>query len=132
MSDAASPDAAGFKALFTRFAAMSDDAVNVWIVQAALRFSSAAFGAQWTMAVYLYVAHQLTVFTGDSGESEVRGPVTSESVGDVSRSYGSISIENVPESLSEFTTTRYGVQLINIIQSRSAARARVVTATSSS
>ncbi len=130
----ASPDAAGMKALFPQFASSDDDLIEEWLTQAALRFRSARFGSQWSMAAYLFAAHNIVQFpattTGD--EATARGPVTAESVGDVSVSYGDgIDLSRVPASLMEFATTSYGRRLIGIVQSRYQTAARVVRTGSS-
>lgn len=130
----ASPDAAGMKELFPQFASHDDDLLDLWIGQAALRFTSSRLGLQWSMAAYLFAAHNLVQFpaTSTGDEATARGPVTAESVGDVSRSYGSaVDIARVPSSLQEFLTTVYGQKLIGIVLSRNAARGRVIRTGSS-
>jgi hypothetical protein len=133
---AASPTAAEFKALFPQFAAKADDDVERWLAQAPLRFMPRKFGTQWSMAAYLYAAHQLVLFDPDSadasGQHVQRGAVTSEKVGDLQRNYASpVDLARVPPSLLWLTTTVYGLQLIGVILSRSAAQGRVVRTGSS-
>lgn len=133
---ATTPTAAEFKQLFPQFAATADADVERWLVQAPLRFKPARFRTQWHMAAYLYTAHQLTLFNPDaadnSGDSTLRGGVTSEKVGDLQRAYASpVDLSRIPASLQWLTTTTYGLQLIGIILSRSASHARVVRTGSS-
>lgn len=128
--------AAEFKQLFPQWSATADADVERWLAQAALRFSPARFHAQWSMAAYLYTAHQLALFNPDatdsSGDHEARGPLVSDKVGDLSRGYGAtVDMAKVPASLQWLTSTTYGLQLIGIIQSRSAARGRVIRTGSS-
>ena len=132
----ASPTAAEFQQLFPQWAATADADVERWLAQAALRFMPSRFHAQWSMAAYLYPAHQLTLFNPDaadnSGDHDARGPVTADRVGDLSRSYAQpVELAKVPASLQWLSTTTYGLQLIGIVLSRSAARGRVVRTGSS-
>lgn len=126
-----SPSATEFKALFPQWASTADDDVERWLAQAGLRFMARKFGAQWSMAAYLYTAHQLQLFNPDASDPSeqhvARGPVTSDRVGDVARSYGTtVDLARVPASLTWLTSTTYGQQLIGIILSRNASRGRVV------
>jgi hypothetical protein len=118
------------KVLFPQFSAIDDADITAWLVQASLRWTVARLGQQWEMIAYLYAAHQLTLNPPDgsgSGGGAV-GAVTSESVGDVSRSWGDggLSVANVPSSLVGFLSTRYGVELIGLLLSRSRYRPRVI------
>ena len=132
----ASPSATGMKALFPQFSSHTDAQLEAWIAQAALRFTSARFGAQWSMAAYLYAAHQLVSFdplsSNNGGDHISRGPVASESVLDQSKSFGStVDMGKVGSGSMEFTSTKYGQQLIGIINSRAASRGFVVLTGSS-
>lgn len=132
----ASPTAAEFKSLFPQFSATADADVEAWLAQAPLRFKASRFHTQWSMAAYLYTAHQLQLFSPDrsdsSGDHVAIGPVTSQKVGDLATSYGStLDMARVPSSLMWLISTTYGQQLIGVILSRSAARGRVVRTGSS-
>jgi len=132
----ASPTAAGMQALFPQFSSHSDAQLEAWFAQAVLRFTAARFGAQWTMAVYLYTAHQISCFdplsANNDGDHVSRGPVSSESILDQSMSYGStVDMSKVGAGSMEFTSTKYGQQLIGIINSRAASRGFVVRTGSS-
>lgn len=132
----AGPTATEFKELFPQWASTSDTDVERWLTQAPLRFMPRKFGAQWNMAAYLYVGHQLTLYNPDaadaSAQNELRGNIASEKVGDLARSYGSsVDLSRIPVGLHWLTSTTYGLQLIGIIMSRNAAQGRVILTGSS-
>lgn len=128
--------AAEFKSLFPQWAGTADSAIEAWFVQFPLRFTAARFGSQATMGMYLFTGHMLTSFNPDAAsnaeDSTLRGPVTSEKVGDLARSYASaVDLTRVSSSLMWLATSTYGLALIGVIQSRSSARGRVILTGSS-
>lgn len=140
MPTASPATVAQFKTLFPAFCALADEQISEWFTQAAFKFNSARFGAQWHMAVYYFTAHQLTIFgtpnkagTGEVASStDAKGATTSEKVGDLSKNYGSaMDAAKVPASLHGYLRTAYGVELIQIIMSRSVSYGGVIRTGSS-
>ena len=129
---------AEMRLLFPQFADAAqypDASIELWFTQFPLRFKPASFRLQACMATYLYSAHKLVKFPpltapgSNAGNATVRGPVSSESVIDSSRSYGGARADAASGGGSalhmEFGDTEYGIALIAIIITRAKARARI-------
>jgi len=97
---------AEFKELFPEFAGKSDDSIQFALDCVVENVSEAVFGNCYKRAVYLLLAHTVTM-QGRGGSS---GPVTSESVGSLSRSYGSTT------SSSYLSQTGYGTQYLGLVR----------------
>jgi len=98
---------AGFKALFTEFTAYSDDMIQSILDCVLLNVDPDVFGGCYERAVYLLLAHNVTM----QGRGAAVGAITSESVGSLSRSYGSS-----PTSGSSLSLTGYGVQYQSLVK----------------
>jgi hypothetical protein len=130
------PTATGLQARFLQFASTDTDYIDIWLAEAALRFTPARFGAQWDMAAYLFACHSMVLFPATEAAAgaadESRGAITGEKVGDLSRNYADgIDMARVPASLMDFTATTYGRKLIGIILSRRHATPMVILTGSS-
>ncbi len=82
---------ASFKELFPEFVSQSDARVTLFLDQASRRISASAFGTLYDDAQSYLAAHLIAVSARASGMtlSGASGPVTSETVGPLSRSYAS-------------------------------------------
>ena len=82
--------------------------VDRFIELATLNVNATVWGEKTDFAIALLTAHYLTRFN-DKG----RGPVTSEKVGDLARSYGNLA----QGSEDELLTTAYGEQFVEMRRS---------------
>lgn len=96
---------AEFKALYTEFAAEPDLRVQTFLDDAGEELGAIwdCYPARKERAIGLLAAHNLKAI--NSAAAGVSGPVTSESVGDLSRSYGSAG-----EFKTAIGSTPYGQQ----------------------
>ena len=95
--------------------AVADGVFTAYLADAELELDLAAYGERADLAKKLHVAHHMT--RSGYGTGGGRGDVTSESVGQVSRSYAApTSSSSTPSPLS---STRYGQRLIALNRSLS-------------
>jgi hypothetical protein len=97
---------AEFKELFPEFAGKSDESLQFALDCVVENVSEAVFGECYKRAVYLLLAHTVTM----QGRGGATGAITSESVGSLSRSYGSLT------STSFLTLTGYGTQYLGMVR----------------
>ena len=109
--------ATNVKARAPEFASLSDATVDIFIADAATRLSSVVWGVYYASAHLYLTAHLLSVSYPNMATAS--GPVQSETVGQVSRSYA-VSARAVSGSyqtkwgrlykeLSKLVPTRFGV-----------------------
>lgn len=96
------------KTLFPEFASVSADRIQAWIDIAECRINREAWGSKADIGVKFLTAH-FTKF-GESSGALGAGPVTSISVGELSKSFAT------PGSLSEsaFGSTSYGREFLEL------------------
>jgi hypothetical protein len=97
---------AEFKQLFPEFAGKTDDSLQFALDCVIENVSEGVFGACYKRAVYLLLAHTVTM----QGRGGASGAITAESVGSLSRSYGSLT------SRSFLTLTGYGTQYLGLVK----------------
>jgi hypothetical protein len=97
-----------FKALFTEFASEGDSRVQLFIDQASRRLSESVFGDYYDDAVGFLTAHMLSRSTATAG----RGFVSSETVGQLSRSY----TQSGGILASGYATTSYGQEFSRLLR----------------
>ena len=102
-----------FLALFDEFEGVPSKKINAWAEFASHRVDEKAWGKCADEAIYYLTAHMLASTGGIGGSGGANaGPVTSESVGQLSRSYGQVNVGNGNDEL--LATTRYGQQFIEL------------------
>lgn len=106
--------AAGFKTLFPEFSTVADDRVTMFIAMALRRVSPVWFGDATDEATYYLTAHTLTVVGSGQGASGTSGPVTAESVGDVSVQYGAPLSSSLNAQDADLRSTGYGKQFLSL------------------
>jgi hypothetical protein len=99
---------AEFKELFPQFASISDVAIQFHLDCIADQVSEALFGECYKRAAYLLLAHVVTEVIVRAGAS---GPVTSERVGNLAKTYGTNA-----NSSSSLSTTSYGVEYLRLVK----------------
>ena len=101
--------------LAPELASQTEDRINFFISAAALYINTSIWGAKADFAHALYTAHLMTIANigGVSGSSGASGTVTSEKVGDLSRTYSDTSSTSGSNSTnSELMGTGYGRQFL--------------------
>jgi hypothetical protein len=93
------------KALGTEFSGLSDSMIETYIGIAQCLISEDAWGCCYSQALSLMTAHLVTL----GARAGVGGPVTSERVGDLSRSYGTLN--SGTGDINELAQTSYGTML---------------------
>lgn len=106
--------AASFKTLFPEFTATADDRVTMFLAMAARRVSSVWFGDATDEAVCYLAAHTITVVGTGQGSAGTSGPVTAESVGDVSVQYGAPLSSSLNAQDADLRSTGYGKQFLSL------------------
>lgn len=99
-----------FTTLFPEFSKVAAATLEAWIPIASNRVPASVWGGNTLYATALLLAHMLTA-SGKSGFGSGGGAVTSESVGDLSRGFSSVS-SNAGSGDAELGTTRYGLDFI--------------------
>ena len=101
-------DTAGFRTRFPEFtlAIASDARVQLFLDDAALQINASAWGLKTDLGIYYLAAHSLAIDNATGFTGGTFGAVTSESVGQVSRSYSSGGMSG---SSAEFGATKYGM-----------------------
>jgi|GEM_PF-5943406 len=95
-----------FKQIFDEFASAKAAKLDYYFEQAQRQVDETAFGESYEHAVYLRLAHMLTLLS--EKEKASSGHVSAERVGDISYSYAFITGE---DSLSQ---TQYGIEFIEL------------------
>ncbi len=117
----------GLQELYPAFASVSDTYIEVWLTAAEAAHTSAKWGNVYDAAMYAWAAHHLTLYPASTGgDGAPRGPVSSESVGGISRSYADPTGGITAAGDAFFKQTSYGLAYLALRRTRSAARARVV------
>lgn len=99
------PTTAEFKIIFEEFSDVADARLDYYLAQAKLQVSEIEFDTVYTHAVYLRLAHSLTLMNPDTAGL---GSLSSEKAGDVQYSYAAISGD---ELLGQ---TKYGQEFIEL------------------
>lgn len=117
-----------FRTAFLEFASTDtypNATVQFWITQAYLNLNECYLGASMDLAVMLFVAHNVVMsaknaaMTSAGGVAgDVAGPISSKSVGGVSKSYdvGVVSLAGA----GPYNATTYGQRLYKMMQAYSA------------
>lgn len=100
-----------FLTLFEEFKRIAQPKIKVYIGIATGRVPTSVWGANTQYATALLTAHMLTL-QGKGGGGEAGGPLTQESVGDLSRSFATIFQPGAGDA--PYMTTRYGVEFIEL------------------
>ena len=108
------PNYGQFIALFKEFISLEEAYVNLWLDVCISQVDEKAFGRQYAIAVYYLTAHRLSVHKnlGDNGGID-RGLITSESIGDLSVSYGQPNTSG-GEGDVNYNQTAYGREFLAI------------------
>ena len=106
-----------FFLLFDEFATVNKKKVQAWLDLAAGLMSESVWGDCYENGVYFLTAHFIASGGGEGGSGgAVGGPITGESVGSLSRSYGTVSV-NANGNDELYVTTRYGQMFLNLRRS---------------
>lgn len=101
------------KTLFPEFADVSNTVIDTWAGIASISCDDAAWDLpRGKYASALLTAHLLTRSGQSTGGAPASGPVTSSSVGALSRSYGQVSTKNQDDAL--LLTTAYGQEYLRL------------------
>jgi hypothetical protein len=111
-------DAAGLVLRAPEFSDLASDEVAAAISDAALQVSSLVWGSKTDLGILLLAMHNLAISHPELGQT---GPVTSERVGDLSRSYATPSLGS-----HELAETRYGRRFLALKRTVSAAAGPMV------
>lgn len=108
-----SPSATEVKTRFPEFVDVSDARVDAFVAEAARRVDSSwieddASVAMTYLAAHMMAAEGLLRGAGLAAIGDVSGPITSESLGDASVSYGSWGGGDVSAFEAELRSTPYG------------------------
>jgi hypothetical protein len=120
-------DTATFFQVFSEFNSVANAKATAtfWLTQAQNQLALNRLGANADLAVYLFMAHNLTLNAQDVQDvddgglpGDTLGPVASKSAGGLSVSYDSGSIE--VEGAGELNATSYGQRLAALLKRASA------------
>lgn len=117
-------------AIAPQVAARADYAVFLEI--AATQMYATAWGDVYAIAACYLAAHLATLSPSTAAAAEasasVAGPLTQESAGDLSRSYGSATsgVSGIAVSDASLMSTAYGREFIRLRNTRSASAPRVI------
>ena len=89
----------------------SDDLWDLILADANLFVSASVFGARTEIAARNWVAHRMTLNSGN-GLNNVSGPIVKEKVGDVMKEYA--NIKQVKKSDMDYGRTKYGREFLTI------------------
>ncbi len=105
-----------FKSEFVEFAALTDQVVQTAITLAELQINAELWADKVDAGVKYLAAHQLVVdgrLSSSGGVGVAAGPVTSETVGSVSRSFAAASSASSAHG-SELSRTTYGMTFLRL------------------
>jgi hypothetical protein len=112
-----------YRSLVPAHSSVVDGTVEVWLELAARRHTATAWGAVYPEAMVWWAAHQIERLPGSGasggGASEV-GVVTSQSDGDLSRTYAVPSEATASGPDAALNSTRYGQLYLELRNSRAA------------
>jgi hypothetical protein len=102
---------AEFKERFPEFSAVADPRVQMFLDDAALSVNVSLWGNKADLGIAYLAAHLLTM--DNRGGNGASGPVTSEKVGDLQRSYAA------PQGTLDpvYAATNYGIQFLRLRKS---------------
>lgn len=104
---------AKFINLFPEFTEVNESYVETWLDATKLKLSEKVFGELYELAVYYLLAHTVsTLKVLQLNEGVDKGFITSESIGDVSVSYSSVSTGSA--ELDNYVSTAYGREYLAI------------------
>lgn len=98
-----------FKTLYPAFESIDDEIIQYHLDCVEETVSETVFCGCYKNAAYALLAHNLTLYQRGGGAS---GPVTAESVGSLSRSYGTTSSGDQ----SQLATTSYGQSYLRLVR----------------
>lgn len=98
-----------FKTRFPEFASESDDRVQMFLDDATIFVNERVWGTRCDLGVAYLAAHLLAINNRGSGGAS--GPVTSEKVGDLQRSYAAPTASNLDPT---YASTTYGMEYVRI------------------
>lgn len=101
-----------FRAYFEEFSSVSDTKTDLYLGVSASRVDSTAWGTCAEYAQALLTAHMLASAGSGAADGGSSGAVTSESVGDLSRSYGSMDVKS--DADKPLTQTKYGREFLSL------------------
>lgn len=110
---------------------VANPTITTWLELAARRHDASAWGAVYAEGMVFWAAHRIERLPGSGacggGASEV-GPITAQSDGDLSRSYGAAGGSGASSSAidAELSTTRYGLLYLDLRDTRPGAGPDVV------
>lgn len=111
-----------YRTLVPGHAAVTDPVVTTWLGLAVRRHNVTSWGGVYSEAMVFWAAHQVerspSSGAGGGSGSEV-GPITAQSDGDLSRSYGA-SASSGSASDDALRSTRYGEMYLELRDSRAA------------
>ena len=106
------PTEAEFLDLYPEFDTVPAALLTMYFNLALKKVSQDVFGDVYTVAVYLFLAHILTISGyGGSGGSTASGPVVMEKVGDITIKYADVSYSSGDEF---YGRSKYGVLFSDI------------------
>lgn len=100
-----------FKEMFPQFVGKSDQYVQLYIDQAVLSVNAKVWLGKTELGIAYLTAHLLAMI--DQAASGVAGSVTSEKVGDLSRNYSGLALQNA----NEYSLTNYGLEFLRLRKS---------------
>ena len=109
---------ASFKTMFPEFASQTDPRVQLFLDQASRRVSPAAFDTLADDALSYLSAHLLATSAqaASASVSGARGPISSETVGPLSRAYSNGWTGASSDVPPEYASTQYGVQFWQLLK----------------
>lgn len=106
-----------FLCLFDEFEGVPSKKIGAFFDLAKNRVDETVWGDCTDEAIYYLTGHLISSTGGAGGSGGgVAGPITSESVGSVSRSYGQVNV-NQGGNDELYATTRYGQMFLNLRRS---------------
>lgn len=104
--------ASQLKARFAEFVLVDDAVVTEWLSVAARQMNPDRWGTKFNDGQMFLAGHFLKLGVASASPSTARGPVVSESVGGVSRSYAAVGVVN--GTSSSLSSTFYGQQYLDL------------------
>lgn len=96
-----------FRARFEEFDCESDSSIQLALDDASLQLNAQAWRDKYDLGQLYLAAHTLSLLASASAESP-KGPVVSETVGSVSRTYANLTASNTSFA-GDTSTTKYGM-----------------------
>ena len=106
-------DRSYFVTLFDEFKSVPGKKIDIYLTNASRRIDQDAWGDCYEEATAYLAAHLLVSGGGAGGAGgAVAGPITSQSVGDLSRSYGQVNVGSAGDET--YATTKYGQMYLEL------------------